>query len=153
MSLREIENMTRRFTWKISPLIGPESDIPAPDVYTNPQVMAWIMDTYSILKGYAVPGVVTGKPLEMGGSLGRLEATGKGVFITTKVVAKHIGLSMDKARVVIQGAGNVGGVAGQYFHRAGAKLIGISDLKGVCIIYMGWISMRCWPARTVICVS
>jgi glutamate dehydrogenase (NAD(P)+) len=130
MSLKEIENMTRRFTWEISPFIGPESDIPAPDVYTNPQVMAWIMDTYSILKGYAVPGVVTGKPLEMGGSLGRLEATGKGVFITAKEAARHLGLSMQGARVVIQGSGNVGGTAGQYFHRAGAKLIGISDSKG-----------------------
>ncbi len=130
MSLREIENMTRRFTWEISPLIGPESDIPAPDVYTNPQVMAWIMDTYSILKGYSVPGVVTGKPLEMGGSLGRLEATGKGVFITAREACKHLGLSMEGARVVIQGSGNVGGIAGQYFHRAGAKVIGISDSKG-----------------------
>ena len=130
MSLREIENMTRRFTWEISPLIGPESDIPAPDVYTNPQVMAWIMDTYSILKGYSVPGVVTGKPLEMGGSLGRLEATGKGVFITAREVCKHLGVSMEGARVVIQGSGNVGGIAGQHFHRAGAKVIGISDSKG-----------------------
>lgn len=130
MSLREIENMTRRFTWEISPLIGPESDIPAPDVYTNPQVMAWIMDTYSILKGYSVPGVVTGKPLEMGGSLGRLEATGKGVFITAREAARHLGLPMEGARVVIQGSGNVGGIAGQYFHRAGAKVIGISDSKG-----------------------
>jgi glutamate dehydrogenase (NAD(P)+) len=130
MSLREIENMTRRFTWEISPLIGPESDIPAPDMYTNPQVMAWIMDTYSILKGYSVPGVVTGKPLEMGGSLGRLEATGKGVFITAREACKHLGLSMEGARVVIQGSGNVGGIAGQYFHRAGAKVIGISDSKG-----------------------
>jgi len=130
MSLREIENMTRRFTWEISPLIGPESDIPAPDMYTNPQVMAWIMDTYSILKGYSVPGVVTGKPLEMGGSLGRLEATGKGVFITAREAARHLGLPMEGARVVIQGSGNVGGIAGQYFHRAGAKVIGISDSKG-----------------------
>lgn len=130
MSPREIENMTRRFTWEISPLIGPERDIPAPDVYTNPQVMAWIMDTYSILKGYAVPGVVTGKPLEMGGSLGRLEATGKGVFIAAREAARHLGLPMEGARVAIQGSGNVGGIAGQYFHRAGAKVIGISDSKG-----------------------
>jgi len=92
--------------------------------------MAWIMDTYSILKGYSVPGVVTGKPLEMGGSLGRLEATGKGVFITAREAARHLGLPMEGARVVIQGSGNVGGIAGQYFHRAGAKVIGISDSKG-----------------------
>jgi glutamate dehydrogenase (NAD(P)+) len=130
MSQREIENMTRRFAWEISPMIGPESDIPAPDVYTNPQVMAWIMDTYSILKGYAVPGVVTGKPLELGGSVGRMEATGKGVFISAQEAAREIGLSMEGARVVIQGSGNVGGIAAQYFHRAGAKVIGISDSKG-----------------------
>lgn len=130
MSHREIENMTRRFAWEISPLIGPESDIPAPDVYTNPQVMAWIMDTYSILKGYAVPGVVTGKPLELGGSVGRMEATGKGVFISAHEAAREIGLSIDGCTVVIQGSGNVGGIAAQYFHRAGAKVIGISDSKG-----------------------
>jgi glutamate dehydrogenase (NAD(P)+) len=130
MSMRELENMTRRFAWEISPFIGPESDIPAPDVYTNPQVMAWIMDTYSILKGYAVPGVVTGKPLELGGSVGRYEATGKGVFITAQETANHLGLPMEGARVVIQGSGNVGGVAAQYFHRVGAKIIGISDSGG-----------------------
>jgi glutamate dehydrogenase (NAD(P)+) len=130
MSQGEIEKLTRRFTWEIAPLIGPESDIPAPDVYTNPQVMAWIMDTYSILKGYSVPGVVTGKPLEMGGSLGRLEATGKGVFITAKEAAKHLGMPLEGARVVIQGSGNVGGIAAHYFQRAGAKIIGISDSKG-----------------------
>ncbi len=130
MSQREIENMTRRFAWEISPMIGPESDIPAPDVYTNPQVMAWIMDTYSILKGYAVPGVVTGKPLELGGSVGRMEATGKGVFISAQEAAREIGLSIDGSTVVIQGSGNVGGIAAQYFHRAGAKVIGISDSKG-----------------------
>jgi glutamate dehydrogenase (NAD(P)+) len=130
MTLREIENMTRRFTWEISPLIGPESDIPAPDVYTNPQVMAWIMDTFSILKGYAVPGVVTGKPLELGGSVGRLEATGRGVFITAQEASRQMGMSMEGARVVIQGFGNVGGVAAQYFSKGGAKVIGISDSKG-----------------------
>jgi glutamate dehydrogenase (NAD(P)+) len=130
MSLKEIEHMTRRFTWEIAPFIGPESDIPAPDVYTNPQVMSWIMDTYSILKGYSVPGVVTGKPVELGGSLGRFEATGKGVFITATEAARHLGLSIDGARVVIQGAGNVGGIAAQYFHSAGARVVGISDSKG-----------------------
>jgi glutamate dehydrogenase/leucine dehydrogenase len=130
MSSQEIENLTRRFTWEIAPFIGPESDIPAPDMYTNPQVMSWIMDTYSILKGYSVPGVVTGKPLELGGSLGRLEATGKGVFITAAEAAKHLGLSLAGARVVIQGAGNVGGVAAQQFSQAGAKIIAISDSRG-----------------------
>jgi len=130
MSLREIENLTRRFTWEIAPYIGPESDIPAPDVYTNPQVMAWIMDTYSILKGYSVPGVVTGKPVELGGSLGRLEATGKGVFITAREAARQIGLSLEGARVVIHGAGNVGGIAARNFSRAGSRVIAISDSKG-----------------------
>jgi glutamate dehydrogenase (NAD(P)+) len=130
MSARELENMTRRFTWEISPLIGPERDIPAPDVYTNPQVMAWIMDTYSTIKGYSVPGVVTGKPLELGGSLGRYEATGKGVFISTSEAAKHFGMSLDGARVAIQGAGNVGGIAAKYFRQAGARIIAISDSRG-----------------------
>ena len=130
MSLREIENLTRRFTWEIAPYIGPESDIPAPDVYTNPQVMAWIMDTYSILKGYSVPGVVTGKPVELGGSLGRLEATGKGVFIAAREAAQRMGLPLEGARVVIQGAGNVGGIAARHFSRAGSRVIAISDSKG-----------------------
>ncbi len=130
MSLRELENMTRRYTWEISMMIGPEKDIPAPDVYTNPQVMAWIMDTYSILKGYSVPGVVTGKPLELGGSLGRFEATGKGVFITAQEAARHLKIPIEGARVVVQGCGNVGGIAAQYFDRAGARVIAISDSKG-----------------------
>jgi glutamate dehydrogenase (NAD(P)+) len=130
MSLQEIENLTRRFTYEIAPYIGPESDIPAPDVYTNPQVMAWIMDTYSILKGYTVPGVVTGKPVELGGSLGRLEATGKGVFMTAREAAQRIGLPLEGARVVIQGAGNVGGIAARNFSRAGCRVIAISDSKG-----------------------
>jgi len=130
MSPQELENMTRRFTWEIAMMIGPDRDIPAPDVYTNPQVMAWIMDTFSILKGYSVPGVVTGKPLELGGSLGRHEATGKGVFITAQEAAACRQLSLPGARVVIQGCGNVGGVAAQYFARAGAKVVAISDSKG-----------------------
>jgi glutamate dehydrogenase (NAD(P)+) len=130
MSPKELENMTRRLTWEIAMMIGPERDIPAPDVYTNPQVMAWIMDTYSILKGYSVPGVVTGKPLELGGSLGRYEATGKGVFITAQEAAAHLKVPIEGARVVVQGCGNVGGIAAQYFEKAGAKVIAISDSKG-----------------------
>ena len=127
MSLHEIEHLTRRFTWEISILLGPEQDIPAPDVYTNPQVMAWIMDTFSILKGYSVPGVVTGKPVELGGSLGRLEATGRGVVITSLEALKYLKMSVEGAKVVIQGCGNVGGVAAMHFHRLGAKVIAISD--------------------------
>jgi glutamate dehydrogenase (NAD(P)+) len=130
MSPRELENMTRRYTWEIAMMIGPDQDIPAPDVYTNPQVMAWIMDTYSILKGYTVHGVVTGKPLELGGSLGRFEATGKGVFITAQEAARHLNIPIEGARVVVQGCGNVGGIAAQYFDRAGAKVIAISDSSG-----------------------
>jgi glutamate dehydrogenase/leucine dehydrogenase len=130
MSLRELENMTRRFTWEIAMMIGPDQDIPAPDVYTNPQVMAWIMDTSSILKGYTVHGVVTGKPLELGGSLGRFEATGKGVFVTVQEAARHLNIPIEGARVAVQGCGNVGGIAAQYFDKAGAKVIAISDSKG-----------------------
>ena len=130
MSPRELENMTRRYTYEIATTIGPDRDIPAPDVNTNPQVMAWIMDTFNTLKGYSVPGVVTGKPLELGGSLGRLEATGKGVFTIAQETAKYLNMPIEGARVVIQGCGNVGGTAAQFFDRAGAKIIGISDNEG-----------------------
>jgi glutamate dehydrogenase (NAD(P)+) len=130
MSMRELENLTRRFTWEIAMMIGPDQDIPAPDVHTNPQVMAWIMDTYSTLKGYSVHGVVTGKPIELGGSLGRIEATGKGVYITAEEAARHLNLPIEGARVVVQGCGNVGGIAAQYFNRAGARVIAISDSRG-----------------------
>jgi glutamate dehydrogenase (NAD(P)+) len=132
LSAKEIENLTRRFTYEIAPYIGPESDIPAPDMYTGPQEMAWMMDTYSILKGYSVSGVVTGKPLELGGSVGRFEATGKGVCLLAQEAAVHAGLgsSLEGARVAIQGAGNVGGIAARYFDQAGAKVIAISDSKG-----------------------
>ncbi len=132
LSRKEIENVTRRFTWEIAPFIGPQSDILAPDVYTNPQVMAWIMDTYSILKGYSVPEVVTGKPIELGGSAGRFKATGKGVFISALNCAPHagIGTSLRGKTVVVQGAGNVGEIAARYFCQAGARLLAISDSKG-----------------------
>ncbi len=127
MTLHEIEHLTRRFTWEIFPMLGPEQDIPAPDVYTNPQVMAWIMDTFSILKGYSVPGVVTGKPVELGGSQGRFEATGRGVVITALETLKFLKMSIEGARIVIQGCGNVGGVAAKHFDRLGAKVIALSD--------------------------
>lgn len=130
LSPGELERMTRRFTWEISSFIGPERDIPAPDVYTNPQVMAWIMDTYSIRKGYAVPGVVTGKPIELGGSLGRFEATAKGVFVAAMEAMKHLNIPVQGAKVAIQGAGNVGGIAARLFEQAGASVIAISDSKG-----------------------
>ncbi|RLA82405.1 MAG: glutamate dehydrogenase [Deltaproteobacteria bacterium] len=130
MSLGELERLTRRFTWEISIVIGPDVDIPAPDVYTNPQVMAWIMDTYSVFQGHTVPGVVTGKPLELGGSVGRHEATGKGVVITTLKACEYLNLPIEGARVAIQGCGNVGSIAAQYFERVGARVIAISDSKG-----------------------
>jgi glutamate dehydrogenase (NAD(P)+) len=132
MSLHEIEHLTRRFTWEISMMLGPEQDIPAPDVYTNPQVMAWIMDTFSILKGYSVPGVVTGKPIELGGSLGRFEATGRGVVIVSLDALKCLKIPVEGAKVAIQGCGNVGGIAAMHFDRLGAKVIAISDSqKGI----------------------
>ncbi|HME45347.1 MAG TPA: Glu/Leu/Phe/Val dehydrogenase [Syntrophorhabdales bacterium] len=130
MTSHELENMTRRYTWEISPFIGPDVDIPAPDLSTNPQVMAWVMDTFSIRKGHVVPGVVTGKPLELGGSRGRFEATARGLFIVAERAAHSRGLAMKDARVVIQGAGNVGGTAARVFSKAGAKVIAISDING-----------------------
>jgi glutamate dehydrogenase/leucine dehydrogenase len=108
MSQAELERLTRRYTHSILPLIGPAQDIPAPDVNTNPQVMAWIMDTYSMMKGYPVPGVVTGKPIGLGGSLGRKEATGHGVYYTLESTCSHLRIPMKGAKVVVQGFGNVG---------------------------------------------
>jgi len=130
MSLGELERLTRRYTSAILPLIGPEQDIPAPDVYTNPQVMAWIMDTYSMTKGYPIPGVVTGKPISLGGSLGRNEATGRGVFYTTASSCEHIGLPLKGARVVVQGFGNAGSVAAHLLDSAQAYVIAASDSRG-----------------------
>ncbi|HAZ31860.1 MAG TPA: glutamate dehydrogenase, partial [Dehalococcoidia bacterium] len=108
MSQGELERLTRRYASEISILIGPEKDIPAPDVGTNPQIMAWIMDTYSMNKGYSVLGVVTGKPLEIGGSKGRLEATGCGCLLSARLAANHLGMDIKEATVVVQGFGNVG---------------------------------------------
>ena len=130
MSLGELERMTRRYTSAILPLIGPEQDIPAPDVYTNPQVMAWIMDTYSMTKGYPIPGVVTGKPISLGGSLGRNEATGRGVFYTTASSCEHLGIPLKGARVVVQGFGNAGSIAAHLMDTAQAYVIGASDSRG-----------------------
>ncbi len=132
MSRNELERMTRRYTSAILPLIGPEQDIPAPDVYTNPQTMAWIMDTFSMIKGYSIPGVVTGKPISLGGSLGRNEATGRGVFYTVESACEHLKIPLKGARVVVQGFGNAGSVTAQLLHEAGAKVIAVSDSNG-CI--------------------
>ncbi len=130
LSTRELERLTRRYATEISILIGPERDIPAPDVNTNPQVMAWIMDTYSMHKGYSVPGVVTGKPIEIGGSNGRLEATALGSFYVTVEALKRLNLPMEGARVSIQGFGNAGQHAARLFSEAGARIVAVSDSRG-----------------------
>ncbi|MGB6610505.1 MAG: Glu/Leu/Phe/Val dehydrogenase [Acidobacteriaceae bacterium] len=132
MSQGELERMTRRYTSAILPLIGPAQDIPAPDVYTNSQTMAWIMDTYSMTKGYPIPGVVTGKPISLGGSLGRNEATGRGVFYTIQCACEHLGMPLKGATVAVQGFGNAGSIAAQLLHEAGAKVVAVSDSTG-CI--------------------
>ncbi len=127
LSNAELKAVTRRFTTEISLLIGPESDIPAPDLNTNPQVMAWIMDTYSMHKGYTVPAVVTGKPLEVGGSQGRVEATGRGCMLIAREAARELGFELSGARVAVQGFGNVGGVAARLIQQAGATIVAVSD--------------------------
>ena len=130
MSQGELERMTRRYASAILPLIGPEQDIPAPDVYTNSQTMAWIMDTYSMTKGYPIPGVVTGKPISLGGSLGRNEATGRGVFYTIQSACEHLGIPLRGATVAVQGFGNAGSIAALLLHEAGARVIAASDSTG-----------------------
>jgi glutamate dehydrogenase (NAD(P)+) len=130
LSKRELNRLTRRYTAAILPLIGPERDIPAPDVNTDAQIMGWIMDTFSMFKGYAVPGVVTGKPIEIGGSLGRKEATGRGVSIVTDEIAFRQGIAMQKAKIAVQGFGNVGRTAAQIFFEKGYTVVGISDVSG-----------------------
>jgi glutamate dehydrogenase (NAD(P)+) len=130
LSRSELERLTRRYATEIAGVIGPESDIPAPDVNTNPQVMAWIMDTYSMHKGYSVPAVVTGKPLSVGGSEGRMEATGRGVSVVTREACKALGIELKGARVVIQGFGNVGSITARLLHEAGCRIVSLSDIYG-----------------------
>ena len=130
MSPTELENLTRRYASEISVLMSPEGDIPAPDVNTNPQVMAWIMDTYSMHRGYATPAVVTGKPVEIGGSLGRAEATGRGVMFTAREALKHRGIPIDGATVAVHGFGNVGSVSAYLLQDEGCKIIACSDIRG-----------------------
>jgi glutamate dehydrogenase/leucine dehydrogenase len=130
MSQGELERLTRRYAASILPLIGPEQDIPAPDVYTNSQTMAWIMDTYSMTKGYPIPGVVTGKPVPLGGSLGRNEATGRGVYYTTLSAAEHLKIPIKGAKVVVQGFGNAGSIAAHLLDSAQAYVIAVSDSRG-----------------------
>jgi glutamate dehydrogenase (NAD(P)+) len=130
LSRRELERMTRRFTTEIGDMIGPDSDIPAPDVNTNAQIMAWMMDTYSMHRGYSVTGVVTGKPVSIGGSEGRQEATGRGVVYTIQEAAKTIDLDLNGARVVVQGFGNAGEAAARFVAELGAKVIAVGDSRG-----------------------
>jgi glutamate dehydrogenase (NAD(P)+) len=130
MSRRELEALTRRYVAEIVDNIGPEKDVPAPDVNTNDQIMAWVMDTYSMHVGHTATAVVTGKPIEMGGSLGRREATGRGVMIATREAAKHLGLDISGLRIGIQGFGNVGSVSADLLAQAGAKIVAVTDWKG-----------------------
>jgi glutamate dehydrogenase (NAD(P)+) len=130
LSLNELQRLTRRYATEIKIIIGPESDIPAPDMGTNPQIMSWIMDTYSMHVGHTVPAVVTGKPLSIGGSEGRLDATGLGIVIIAEEAAHRCGLSLDGARVAIQGFGNVGSATARFMQRAGARVIAVSDAWG-----------------------
>jgi glutamate dehydrogenase/leucine dehydrogenase len=134
MSILELERMTRRYAYAISDIIGPYTDIPAPDVYTGGQEMAWIMDTYSTLKGNrSEPAVITGKPLPIGGSLGRTEATGRGLSFTVREAAKRLNINMNGATVVVQGFGNAGQFAAQLVEEQGAKVIAVSDTQGAII--------------------
>jgi glutamate dehydrogenase (NAD(P)+) len=130
MSLREVERLTRRFTQELVREIGPKTDIPAPDMATNEQTMAWMMDTYSMLKGHAVPEVVTGKPISVGGSIFRREATGAGVVMTAERACHRLGRELAQQRCVVQGFGNVGGVAASELHDKGATVIAVSDISG-----------------------
>jgi glutamate dehydrogenase (NAD(P)+) len=130
MSRRELEALTRRYVAEIIDAIGPEKDVPAPDVNTDAQVMAWVMDTYSMHVGHTSTAVVTGKPLELGGSLGRREATGRGVMIVTREAARHLGLDIAAARIAVQGFGNVGSVSAQLLAALGARVVAVADWKG-----------------------
>lgn len=130
LSLRELENLTRRYATEIAILIGPERDIPAPDMNTGAREMAWIMDTYSMNRGYSVPAVVTGKPLSIGGTIGRREATGRGCFFVIQEAARRLGLTLRGATVAIQGFGNVAQPLAVFLHEAGAKIVAVSDSQG-----------------------
>ena len=130
LSLGELERLTRRFTSELLPIIGPQEDIPAPDMATNEQTMAWMMDTYSMQRGYAVPEIVTGKPISIGGSVFRQEATGAGVVMVVARACQRLGWTLAEQRCVVQGFGNVGGVAAAELHSLGATVIAVSDLSG-----------------------
>jgi glutamate dehydrogenase (NAD(P)+) len=130
MSRGELERLSRRYASEVSVLIGPNSDIPAPDMNTNPQVMAWIMDTYSMHQGYSVPAVITGKPLAIGGSEGRLEATARGVMVAALAAMRDLDMVPERSSVVVQGFGNVGSISARLLHAIGCKIVGLSDING-----------------------
>ncbi|MFZ0574063.1 MAG: Glu/Leu/Phe/Val dehydrogenase [Candidatus Cybelea sp.] len=130
MSMQELENLTRRFTTEISIIIGPEKDIPAPDVYTTPQIMAWIMDTFSMIHGFSIPGVVTGKPVSIGGSLGRDKATARGCSYVVDEAMEELGREIQDATVAIQGFGNAGMYAAQLMSDRGYRIVAVSDSRG-----------------------
>ena len=130
LSKKELERLTRRFTAEIINVIGPDIDIPAPDINTNPQIMAWIMDVYSMQKGKSVPGVVTGKPIEIGGSVGRETATGRGLYFILQAICEKLDLDLKSLKIVIQGFGNVGGNIAKILYEEGAKVIAVSDISG-----------------------
>jgi len=130
LSKKELERLTRKYATLLYPIVGPEIDIPAPDVNTNAEIMGWFMDTYSTLRGHLSPGVVTGKPVPIGGSLGRAEATGRGVMFMTREIANKLHLPLKGAKVAVQGAGNVGGIAAKLLYREGCKVVALSDVSG-----------------------
>ncbi|MDW8396357.1 MAG: Glu/Leu/Phe/Val dehydrogenase [Anaerolineae bacterium] len=130
LSLCELERLTRRYTTEITPFISPEGDIPAPDMGTNPQVMAWIMDTYSMHRGYSVPAVVTGKPVNIGGSAGRFEATGRGIMFTVREAYRTFGWRFENIALAVQGFGNVGSITAQTAYEMGCRVIAVSDVSG-----------------------
>ncbi|MBA5686910.1 Glu/Leu/Phe/Val family dehydrogenase [Rugamonas apoptosis] len=140
LSKGELQRLTRRYTSEISLIIGPTKDIPAPDVNTNEQVMAWMMDSYAMIEGNLSTGVVTGKPISLGGSLGRREATGRGVFVVGREAAAKRGVKIEGARVAVQGFGNVGGVAATMFAEAGAKVIAVQDHTGT-VVHQGGLDI------------
>jgi glutamate dehydrogenase (NAD(P)+) len=137
LSQKELERLTRRYTSEIGNMIGPQQDIPAPDVGTNAQVMAWMMDTWSMNVGATTTGVVTGKPVHLGGSLGRVKATGRGVFVTGCRAAEKLGIDVANSRVAVQGFGNVGSVSAELFHALGAKVVAVQDHKATLYLHRG----------------
>lgn len=147
MSQTELEHLTRRYTNMLLDFIGPHKDVPAPDVYTNPQIMAWLMDTYSRFKGYSVPECVTGKPIIVGGSEGRNEATSRGVLISIREATRRVGMKMKGATMAVQGYGNVGGNAAKIAHNMGVKVVGVSDSRGGIYNPRGLNPVKVWEHK------